>query len=256
MAKYPTNQSQRSRHLPISPCAAHPDNGILLFLEEDRQLRKNTYIKTKVKVIVKIASLTPYCRSGDEYKLKQESFTILLVYIKFVHPVAQPHAPVASQPLLPTIPIPDPSQRSPSQRVLRNTQYTPPQLPSAPSRRPVAPVTPFSSQLHRPSQYDRRTALLLNDPPLSRIPSPTPPNPDSLSLTDKIILLLLLGSMGATIYGPHRLLLLGKWALKESQRRLSNLSGVPLLANLVHFAGLSAQKAIYYGMLRCSGLWM
>ena len=256
MEKYPDNRSQRRQHLPISPCAAHPDNGVLLFLEGDMQLRKKTYIKTKVKVILKKASLTPYCRSGEEYKLKQESFAKLLVYIKFVQPAAQPHAPVTTQPLLPTIPTTIPYRHSPSQPALQTTQRTPQRLPLVPSRRPVAPVTSLYSQLDRTSLYDRRTALLLNDSPLSRTPPPTPPNPDPLSLGDKVILLLFLGSLGATFYGPHRLLLFGKWALKECKRRLSNLSGIPLVANLVHFAVANTKKSIYYGMLRCSGLWV
>lgn len=256
MRKYPNNRSQRSRHLPISPCAAHPDNGIRLFLEGDLQLRKKTYIKTKVKVILNIESLKPYCRSGKEYKLRQESFTELLVYINFVQPAAQPHAPVTPQPLLPTISTTIPYWHSPPQPALQTTQHTPPQIPLVLSRGPVAPVTPFYSQSNRTSQYDRRTALLLNDPLPSRTPPPTPPKPGSPSLAEKIILLLLLGSLGASIYGPHRLLLLGKWALKESKRRLSNLSGIPHLARFVHFAVANAKKSIYYGMLRCSGLWM
>ncbi|KAJ2995272.1 hypothetical protein NUW58_g1319 [Xylaria curta] len=83
--KYPTHLSARKNHLPIKPHKAHPDNGILLVLENPSiELRKKSYVKTRDRRTILLASLQPYNRQGPEVFLSKKSYKILVQYVGFV----------------------------------------------------------------------------------------------------------------------------------------------------------------------------
>ncbi|KAI0903367.1 hypothetical protein F4823DRAFT_568769 [Ustulina deusta] len=82
--KYPNQPSARHDHLPIAPSKAHPDNGILLVLKDPScELRKRSYVKTRDKHSILLASLQPYNRQGPEIFLSKRSYKTLIKRIQF-----------------------------------------------------------------------------------------------------------------------------------------------------------------------------
>ena len=235
--KYPIQGHQRDHHLPISPSPAHPDNGILLFLQNSAELRKKSYIKTERKYTINVASLDPYCSSGKEYKLKESSNSILKAYINFIPPTTHPnlHSEQFEQPFA------QPSTSSPDVLTAPHlpswtTQQAPLQIPSrsyitatsrsigtGPSQAPVFLPSyrthAISNTWQDPYMYDdpQRTkrASLLPDTQPSSPSSPSTPEPESSAIVVFIAPLMFLGFVGSLTYGRYRLLNLGKWALKE-----------------------------------------
>ncbi|KAI0428689.1 hypothetical protein F5Y09DRAFT_312293 [Xylaria sp. FL1042] len=91
--KYPTQIAARHDHLPIAPSKSHPDNGILLVLEDSsRELRKKSYVKTRDKHSILLASLKPYNRQGPEIFISKRSYKTLVQHCKFTE---LPHVPVS-----------------------------------------------------------------------------------------------------------------------------------------------------------------
>ncbi|KAI1435170.1 hypothetical protein GGR50DRAFT_694499 [Xylaria sp. CBS 124048] len=83
--KFPAAHRARSEHLPISPSNAHPDNQILLFLENPSvELKKKSYVKTRDRHSVFLSSLRPYKRHGPDIFLSKRSYKTLVEYVQFV----------------------------------------------------------------------------------------------------------------------------------------------------------------------------
>jgi hypothetical protein len=82
----------RRQYLPIAPQKAHPDNGILLCLNEPSlRLRKNSYIHTTPRHLIAVTSLHPYSNLDEEYALSQVSYQCLIDYIGFQVPLVGLH---------------------------------------------------------------------------------------------------------------------------------------------------------------------
>ncbi|KAI1134232.1 hypothetical protein F5Y05DRAFT_240414 [Hypoxylon sp. FL0543] len=89
--RFKRNPSLRLEHLPIRPCRPHPDNGILLSLEDvTQELRKKSYVKTKKQHRILLTSLQPYERRGPDYILSRKSYQQLIQYAKFSPPTPHP----------------------------------------------------------------------------------------------------------------------------------------------------------------------
>ena len=76
----------RAHHLPIHPSPVHPDNGVLLFLDQDLELPKKTYVNTKTQRSIRWELLqTNYReqRTGKGFRLRQDSFVKLLNHVGF-----------------------------------------------------------------------------------------------------------------------------------------------------------------------------
>lgn len=74
----------RALHLPIHPSPAHPDNGILLFLDRGLKLPKKTYVKTEKTFSLQWKLLQAEYgepRTGRRYRLKPDSFAKLLQHV-------------------------------------------------------------------------------------------------------------------------------------------------------------------------------
>ncbi|KAI1451466.1 hypothetical protein F4805DRAFT_96586 [Annulohypoxylon moriforme] len=81
----------RREHLPIRPCNPHPDNGILLSLDDVAlELRKRTYVKTKNQHRIRLGSLEAYDRRGPDYILSKKSYQDLIRYAKYTPPAPHP----------------------------------------------------------------------------------------------------------------------------------------------------------------------
>ncbi|KAH9989889.1 hypothetical protein F4779DRAFT_623895 [Xylariaceae sp. FL0662B] len=100
--KHKNDLALRLAHLPIKPCSAHPDNGMLLHLEDSSlKLRKRSYVKAKNRHQIKFKSLETYERQGPEYVLARSSYQDLIKYIKYTVPLPHPLSnTVSSSPLL------------------------------------------------------------------------------------------------------------------------------------------------------------
>ncbi|KAI0899057.1 hypothetical protein F4806DRAFT_323172 [Annulohypoxylon nitens] len=106
------NQSNvRNEHLPIRPCDPHPDNGILLSLDDVAlQLRKRSYVKTKSHHRIRLSSLRAYDRNNPDYILSKKSYQELIQHARYTPPAPHPasHAVHSS----PTLPSPRRTQQS------------------------------------------------------------------------------------------------------------------------------------------------
>ena len=72
-------------HLPIAPAPRHPNNGILLELDGDLKLPKETYVKIHLPYMIPWSMLKTSCRdlrSGKILELKPRSFATLLQYVE------------------------------------------------------------------------------------------------------------------------------------------------------------------------------
>jgi hypothetical protein len=88
LEKHGNNKAARLDHLPIHPNNPHPDNGELLYLEGNAALPKKSYVKTGKQHIVDLSVLQS--DRSIKGKLRKESLTILIKYIKFTPPVEPP----------------------------------------------------------------------------------------------------------------------------------------------------------------------
>ncbi|KAI0113497.1 hypothetical protein F4814DRAFT_348244 [Daldinia grandis] len=98
-ARFKHDQNLRLEHIPIRPSHPHPDNGMLLSLEDvTLVLRKKSYVKTKTQYRIQVASLRPYERRGPEYILSRKSYQELIRYAKFTPPTPHPSSNTVSSP--------------------------------------------------------------------------------------------------------------------------------------------------------------
>ncbi len=84
--RHPYNRRVRLFHLPIAPAPRHPDNGILLELDGDLKLPKETYVKIDLPYIIPLSMLRASyrdLRSWQALELKPASFIRLLQYVEF-----------------------------------------------------------------------------------------------------------------------------------------------------------------------------
>jgi hypothetical protein len=88
-AKHAHNIKARLAHLPIEPCSPHPDNGILLSLEGNVFLHRNSYVKTENQHTLSFSILRRYDRSGKSFVLTNDSYQKLINYANFI-PVTSP----------------------------------------------------------------------------------------------------------------------------------------------------------------------
>ncbi|OTB09413.1 hypothetical protein M426DRAFT_315971 [Hypoxylon sp. CI-4A] len=97
--RFKYDSSVRLAHLPIRPCDPHPDNGLLLSLEDvTLQLQKKSYVKTNVHHRIRLTSLRAYSRSGPDYVLSRKSYQDLIEYAKFTPPPLHPASNTVSTP--------------------------------------------------------------------------------------------------------------------------------------------------------------
>ncbi|KAI2607895.1 hypothetical protein GGR54DRAFT_395163 [Hypoxylon sp. NC1633] len=83
--------SLRLEHIPIRPNRPHPDNGMLLSLEDvTLELRKKSYVKTKTQYCIKLTLLRAYDRRGPDYVLSRKSYQELTEYARFTPPTPHP----------------------------------------------------------------------------------------------------------------------------------------------------------------------
>ena len=83
--RHPYNRRVRLFHLPIAPAPRHPDNGILLELDGDLKLPKETYVKIALPYIIPRSMLRANyrdLRSRQVLELKPSSFVRLLQYVE------------------------------------------------------------------------------------------------------------------------------------------------------------------------------
>ncbi|KAI0854682.1 hypothetical protein F4860DRAFT_508042 [Xylaria cubensis] len=86
--RFPTQLEVRRHHLPIAPSPAHPDNGILLVLrDKSYKLRKNSYVNTRDKRVVRVDLLRPYNRRQPDPCLSKKSFKQLCQYANYEEPL-------------------------------------------------------------------------------------------------------------------------------------------------------------------------
>ncbi|KAI2470176.1 hypothetical protein F4781DRAFT_185467 [Annulohypoxylon bovei var. microspora] len=146
----------RREHLPIRPCNPHPDNGILLSLDDvSLELRKKSYVKTKTHHRILLSSLRPYDRHGPEYALSRKSYHQLIQHAKFSPPIPHPSSNTVSSPRHvqqpnPTMPITRERRGSYGEYVsaLRGLDS-----PASPPRAQHSPITSPT-----PVRYTRTTA--------------------------------------------------------------------------------------------------
>ncbi|KAH9884344.1 hypothetical protein F4778DRAFT_562312 [Xylariomycetidae sp. FL2044] len=119
-------------YLPIEPCEPHPDNGILLRLEnpdlplKKLKLKKPSYVKTADQDAVDYSILSPYARHGPEYFLSKDSYQVLIQYAKYCPPLPHPQTTAPSPHYLSVTPR-QARVTSPTTSMVRGTQ---------PNRRP------------------------------------------------------------------------------------------------------------------------
>src|SRR5256885_6262501 len=97
--------SLRHFYLPIFPNEAHPDSGIQLRLEDERQPRKDSYVNIERRYRVKPSLLDPYDRNGYIYRLDERSYKLLVQQLQDIdHIGPQEYAELASNPYGRTLP--------------------------------------------------------------------------------------------------------------------------------------------------------
>ncbi|KAI1846920.1 hypothetical protein JX265_004889 [Neoarthrinium moseri] len=74
------SKNTRLNYLPIAPSNFHPDNGKLLYLEDQAKLRKKSYVNTGRQYRVPLSSLHPYCNTGRVFVLDKHSYQELICY--------------------------------------------------------------------------------------------------------------------------------------------------------------------------------
>ncbi|KAI8957362.1 hypothetical protein F5Y11DRAFT_91111 [Daldinia sp. FL1419] len=168
------DQNLRLEHIPIRPNKPHPDNQMLLSLEDvTLVLRKKSYVKTKIQYRIQVATLRPYERRGPEYILSRKSYQELIQYAKFTPPAPHPSSTTVSPPgrerrYGQSVPIT--RERSGSYSEYVSAQRRLESAAISPPRSHYAPTTNTNS-----SRYVRTTVWGEQDPLLSQ-PSYTYPH--------------------------------------------------------------------------------
>jgi hypothetical protein len=93
LAKRHTNNGRvRRLHLPIEPSNPHPDNQVLLKLDDrSATLRKKSYIKTEKQYTISYGLLRKYDqRSTQNHFLSKASYRTLVEYVQFAMPTPLP----------------------------------------------------------------------------------------------------------------------------------------------------------------------
>lgn len=103
----------RSTFLPIDPSPPHPDNNILLKLDHDVTLRKNSYVKTEEQKRILFSLLRNYDRHGNKvYALTSVSYEVVVEHIGYKEPAVTVTVPVpVSRPRQP-VPVAQPLPES------------------------------------------------------------------------------------------------------------------------------------------------
>lgn len=85
--KYADNPYFRHHHLAVFPCDAHPDNGVQLFLQDGRQLRKPSDVKTGWRDSIGWELLEDDQGSESGFRLYPVSYRDLMLHRRtpFVH---------------------------------------------------------------------------------------------------------------------------------------------------------------------------
>ncbi|KAI2778336.1 hypothetical protein F4815DRAFT_246592 [Daldinia loculata] len=165
--RFKHDQNLRLEHIPIRPSHPHPDNGMLLSLEDvTLVLRKKSYVKTKTQYRIQIASLRPYERRGPEYILSRKSYQELIKYAKFTPPAPHPSLNTVSSPSRVWgygQPVPIARERSGSYGEYVSAQR---RLESAAVSPPRAHYVPTTNT--KPSQYVRTAARSEREPLLAQ----------------------------------------------------------------------------------------
>ncbi|KAI5923434.1 hypothetical protein F4810DRAFT_710516 [Camillea tinctor] len=93
--KHASSRKKRIEYLPVEPCDPHPDNGILLKLQNPSPgMRKNSYVHTTSRRCIRFNMLRPYeRRQSVELFLHPDSYRELAAYAKFDAPVVLVPAP-------------------------------------------------------------------------------------------------------------------------------------------------------------------
>ncbi|KAI0398993.1 hypothetical protein F4802DRAFT_591332 [Xylaria palmicola] len=165
--KYPDRVPIRLAHLPIVPSEAHPDNGVLLVLADTAHpLKKKSYVNTKNKRSIRLASLRPYHRQGPDIFLAKKSYKLLVKRIEFIELQDEPRRVEPTPP--PSAPPRTSRERDLERGVdaniefwleyhRRSLEYSRPREPPAPSRMPgsypvvsAPPITAASRDQRRP----------------------------------------------------------------------------------------------------------
>lgn len=98
-ARFGDNRGLRLEHLPIRPSLAHPDNGMLLNLEDlTLTMRKKSYVKTRFQYRIQLRSLKTYEHNGPDYVLSRKSYQELIEYAKFSPPLSHPASSTVTSP--------------------------------------------------------------------------------------------------------------------------------------------------------------
>ncbi|KAI1760095.1 hypothetical protein GGR53DRAFT_523354 [Hypoxylon sp. FL1150] len=97
--RFGDNRALRSEHLPIRPSLAHPDNGMLLNLEDlTLTMRKKSYVKTRMHYRIQLRSLKNYEYNGPDYVLSRKSYQELIEYARFSPPPFHPASSTVTSP--------------------------------------------------------------------------------------------------------------------------------------------------------------
>lgn len=90
--RHPHKLSVRCAHLPIDPSKPHPDNQILLKLDDrSPMLRKKSYVKTEKQYTIGYELLRKYDRrSPHNHFLSEASYKTLVEYVQFPVPTPLP----------------------------------------------------------------------------------------------------------------------------------------------------------------------
>jgi hypothetical protein len=91
--RFSCSRALRKQYLPIYPSAVHPDNGLQLFLQNNAELPKKSFVNTEHAYNVNCGLLRPFHQ--DEYCLSDESYTTLVQYMGLPLP----------SPMHPTLPV-------------------------------------------------------------------------------------------------------------------------------------------------------
>ncbi|KAI1184384.1 hypothetical protein F5B17DRAFT_83502 [Nemania serpens] len=212
--KYPSQLSARRDHLPIAPSKAHPDNGTQLVLQDSSsELRKKSYVKTRNRHSVLLASLQPYNRRGPEIYLSKRSYRTLVEYIQYSEPQDAPSfyasVYVREHDFERAIGV----QRIGADRIRSDTVRTSSSIVAA-SRAERQPLLP-PPDVYRPRRYGSYTPLPTTHPILAEYRHGSPKSFDSKKFWKcvKVILWILLAL--SVSYGLYRG---GCWTIAACRR--------------------------------------
>ncbi|KAL9070755.1 MAG: hypothetical protein Q9161_004689 [Pseudevernia consocians] len=155
--EYSSIPATRAFHLPIHPSPVHPDNGILLYLDEGLELRRKTYVKTETPRRIPWDLLQKDYRerkTSKRFRLRPESFKKLLEYSRFETPTGRRkskvpetprHIPVENPPLRDLLASMRADSTAPHGFIIDPT-VPPPRVPEPPRYSVRAPMTASAMQ--------------------------------------------------------------------------------------------------------------